>query len=166
MNAVKPVQHSGRLTLHAETAADLMTANPISIRGDATVREAVALLSDKGISAAPVIDAVGRPVGVLSRADILIHDREKKPTAEYYQHADLEVGQSGVPFTEGAADMDVTRVREIMTPAVFSVTPEAPVRRVVGDMAALRVHRLFVVDRSGILVGVISALDVLKFLQE
>jgi predicted transcriptional regulator len=29
-------------------------------------------------------------------------------------------------------------------------------------MLALRVHRLFVVDRAGVLVGVISALDVLR----
>jgi CBS domain-containing protein len=51
-----------------------------------------------------------------------------------------------------------------MTPAVFSVTPDAPAARVVGDMLDLKVHRLFVVDRDGVLVGVISALDVLRFL--
>ena len=51
-----------------------------------------------------------------------------------------------------------------MTPMVFAVTPEAPARQVVEDMLAQRVHRLFVVDASGVLVGVISALDVLRFL--
>jgi CBS domain-containing protein len=35
---------------------------------------------------------------------------------------------------------------------------------VVGDMLALKVHRLFVVD-DGILVGVISAFDVLRKLR-
>lgn len=167
MNAAQTAQGSRQLTLHADTAADLMTPNPISIRGDARVREAVVLLSDKGISAAPVIDEAGRPVGVLSRADLIIHDREtKEPTADFYHRADLLVGNPGAPFAEVPAGMDATRVREIMTPAVFSVTPEAPARRVVGDMVALRVHRLFVVDRGGVLVGVVSALDVLKYLQE
>jgi CBS domain-containing protein len=52
-----------------------------------------------------------------------------------------------------------------MTPAVFSVAPDAPARRVVGDMLALRVHRLFVSDTSGVLLGVISALDVLNHLR-
>ena len=54
-----------------------MRPNPVSIRADASVGEAVALLSDKGFSAAPVIDEGGRPVGVVSRSDILVHDRER-----------------------------------------------------------------------------------------
>src|SRR3984893_13336952 len=66
-----------RLTLNAETASDLMTPDPVSIRDVATVREAIALLTDRGFSAAPVIDQTGRPVRVLSRSDTLVHDREK-----------------------------------------------------------------------------------------
>jgi CBS-domain-containing membrane protein len=47
-----------------------------------------------------------------------------------------------------------------MTPTVFSVAPETPAREVVERMWALMVHRLFVADDRGVLVGVISALDV------
>ena len=151
------------LQLAAETAADLMTPNPISLRADATLREAIALLTDKGIGAAPVIDEAGRPVGVLSRADILIHQREQPARREampsYYQHSDL-----GAPAGETLADRgdDAVRVRDLMTPAVFAIPPDAPPAQVVRDMVALKVHRLFVVDRAGVLVGVISALDVLR----
>ena len=49
---------------------------------------------------------------------------------------------------------------------VFSVTPQTPAARVVADMLALKVHRLFVVDEAGVLVGVISAVDVLQNLRE
>src|SRR5258708_30867048 len=66
-----------QMTLIAETAADMMTPNPVSIREKATVSEAVAFLTDKGISAAPVIDKAGRAVGVVSRSDLLVHDRER-----------------------------------------------------------------------------------------
>jgi CBS domain-containing protein len=52
-----------------------------------------------------------------------------------------------------------------MTPAVFSVAPDAPARRVIDDMVALKVHRLFVSDANGVLIGVISALDVLAQLR-
>lgn len=130
-----------RLVLVERKAADLMTPNPVSIREAATVREAVELLTRRGISGAPVIDHAGRPVGVLSRADVLAHDREA-------------VGPAA----------DAERVRDIMTPAVFCVTPEAPASRVVREMIDLKVHRLFVVDGRGTLVGVISALDLLRHL--
>ena len=77
MSATLEAKVSPRPTLNAEIAADLMTPNPVSVSDEATIREAVALLTDRGISAAPVIDEAGRPVGVLSRADVLVHDREK-----------------------------------------------------------------------------------------
>jgi CBS domain-containing protein len=155
--------------LSAPTAADLMTPNPASIGQDATVKEAAAFLSNRGFSAAPVGDHAGRPIGVLSRADIVIHYRHQPkdvpPVPDYYQRTDLAT-PSGEPLPGGSQEegANQTRVRDIMTPVVFSVSAEAPARRVVGDMVGLRVHRLFVVDRSGVLVGVISALDVLRHL--
>jgi CBS domain-containing protein len=147
-----------------------MTEKPVSIRDDATVAEAIALFTDKGFSAAPVIDPAGRPVGVVSQSDILVHDREKadylEPVPEYYERDNLSAHlgeRAPVGFQIEKADQ--TQVRDIMTPAVFGVAPESPACRVVENMLALKVHRLFVVDDDGILIGVISALDILRGLQ-
>lgn len=129
------------LCLRAATAADLMTTNPVSLRADATAAEAVALLSARGFGAAPVIGESGRPVGVLSQSDLLIHACGKTASPEH------------------------TRVRDLMTPIVFSATPNTPAEQVVQQMLALRVHRLFVVDDGGVLVGVITAVDVLRHLE-
>jgi CBS domain-containing protein len=49
-----------------------------------------------------------------------------------------------------------------MTPAVFCVHADTPAANVVGRMLALNVRRLFVVDDAGVLVGVVSAFDVLR----
>jgi len=159
-----------RLVLGAQAAGDLMTPNPVSIRDTATIREAVALLTDKGFSAAPVIDEAGRPVGVVSRGDILVHEREKVgvpgSVPDYYAGAELAAQAAELPRgQEPAARPDPTRVADLMTPAVFSVAPETPAAKVVEEMMALHIHRLFVVDHGGVLVGVISALDVLRHLQ-
>lgn len=163
MTTANSRQTTPGLFLAADTAADLMTPNPVSIRADATVQEIVKLFTEKGISAAPVIDAAGRPVGVVSRTDIVIHDREKveylvpvtEPTASARNRSGYQV-----------VNVDRTRAREIMTPAVFSVRPETPAARVVSEMLALLIHRLFVVDDAGVLVGVVSAIDVLRKLRE
>jgi CBS domain-containing protein len=147
-----------------------MTPNPVSVREGATLREAIGLLIDRGYSAAPVIDEAGRPVGVLSRTDVLVHDREHvehlTPMPEYYNRAEL-ITDENEALGEGfqVERVDPTQVRDLMTPAVFSVGPETPAARVVSDMLSLKVHRLFVVDSNGVLVGVISALDVLRCLQ-
>jgi CBS domain-containing protein len=49
-----------------------------------------------------------------------------------------------------------------MTPAVFCVHTDTPAAKVVDKMLALNVRRLFVVDDDGVLVGVVSAFDVLR----
>ena len=51
-----------------------------------------------------------------------------------------------------------------MTPVVLSVAPTASVMEVVSELLAYKVHRLFVVD-DGVLIGVISAIDVLRKLR-
>ena len=77
-----------RLTLCADTASDLMVPNPISLRAEANVAEAMLLFTEKGITAAPVIDDSERPIGVISRSDLLIHQCEdQKQRGGAYFHA-------------------------------------------------------------------------------
>jgi CBS domain-containing protein len=155
-------------------AKDLMSPNPVSIRRDAGIREALELLTDRGFGAAPVIDEGGRPIGVVSRTDILIHERECVHHARLpddrnspYDWTDGDMFP-GPPLPEGFSIEvpDPTTVAEIMTPAIFTVPLEAPVREVVKRMRELKVHHLFVVDSDLALVGVISPLDVIRHLEE
>jgi len=158
---------TARLTLLADTAEELMTNHPVSVDENAALREALAMLLDRGYHAAPVIDAAGRPVGVLSRSDLLMHDRESVDylceVPEFYSKGDLATSD-GEALTEGfqVERFDTTLVRDVMTPVVYCVSPETPAVKVVSDLLSLNVHRLFVVDERGVLVGVISTMDVLR----
>ena len=133
MNDSLTAEAAPRLVLRAQTAADLMTPNPVSISASAALKEAIAFLTDKGFSAAPVIDAAGRPVGVLSRTDLLVHDREKVEHArrvpEYYRRTDLhEPAGASLPDGFQVEIADPTRVSDIMTPVVFTVLLDTPDR--------------------------------------
>lgn len=154
-------------------AKDLMSTNPVSIRRDATIREALELLTDRGYGAAPVIDSAGRPIGVVSRTDILIHEREcvrhalPDGAASSYDWTDWdEFPGKSLPEGFSIEVTDPTTVAEIMTPAVFTVPLETSAREVVKRMRELKVHHLFVVDSDLALVGVISPLDVMRHLEE
>lgn len=161
MNAVKS-EPGGAVVLECRTAADLMSGNPLSLRDDATLREAVAFLVDRGISGAPVIDEAGRPVGVFTQSDVLIHDREE---VDHVQPPEVEYG---TPLPRKWWDgfqierVDTTQVRDLMTPAVFCVAQDVSAWEVIEQMRELNVHRLFVVDSHGVLIGVISAMDVVR----
>lgn len=158
-----------RTQLRTQHVEEVMTPNPVSIHQGATVRQAAALLLDKGISAAPVIDDAGRPVGVVSRTDVLIHHRAAVPEVErlpaYYVDADMHL-PNGERLDEGyqVENVNYSCVQDIMTPIVFAVAPDVPVWQAVEQMLGHHIHRVFVVDRTGVLVGVVSALDVLRHL--
>src|SRR5260221_12167054 len=126
------------VTLLAETAADLMTRDPVSLETSTTASEAARMLTSRGFGAAVVIDPAGHPVGVVTKTDLLIHARGR-----------------------GMVE-DKTPIRDIMTTAVFAVRSDAPARSVIEQFLALNGHHLVVNDSSGILVGVLSPIDVLR----
>lgn len=139
----------------------------MSIRRDATLREAIQNLTDCGYSAAPVIDESGQPIGVISRTDILNHSRDRVHSPSPCDNTDWDLFPDPW-WSEGPAlaAEDVTTVAEVMTPAIFTVSLQTPAREVVRRMLELKVHHLFVVDSNLALVGVISPLDVLQHLGE
>ena len=147
------------LTSSGLTARCLMTANPVSINEHATLREAGSILTTRGISAVPVIDDAGRAVGVLSRTDIVRYTSGKPSVRhilpEFYDAVD--------PFTnEDACNCaQEAQAWQVMTPVVISVDCDATQAQIVEELLVRKVHRLFVTDHDGTLIGVISALDVL-----
>lgn len=52
-------------------AMDVMTANVITVGPDTSVQDLAGLLSERGISGVPVVDAEERLVGIVSEGDLL-----------------------------------------------------------------------------------------------
>jgi CBS domain-containing protein len=168
MTTSSSVKTFPRVVLQARTAEDLMTTSPVSIAADASVKEAAAFLTDKAFGAAPVIDEAGRPIGVVSQSDLVIHDRERLEyvVAGVEQHARSDgLETQDLPTGFGVVDVDRTQVRDVMTPVIYSVGPDTPAHKVIEDMLGHRVHRLFVVGADGVLVGVISTVDIVRRLR-
>src|SRR4051794_39610387 len=124
------------------TARDLMTPNPVSLHGGATVPEVLAFLTDTGFSAAPVLDDAGRPVG---RPPGFGPPRvpaggggpvggEARPVGVVYGRP------RAAPPADGGG---VVRAAALMPPVVFSVPPGVPAREVAREMVRQNVHRLF-----------------------
>ena len=161
-----------RLVRLPYTAGDLMTVNPVSLNEEITVQEAAAFLTGRRISAAPVINAAGRPIGVVSQSDIarqaardpnvlLWVSRFCAPDEDSFLDEVFE-RETRVADAPGFGGLTVG---QIMTPRVYCVTPDTPVVEVVRKLLDCQVHRLFVTDEDGVLVGVITALDILRSLR-
>jgi CBS domain-containing protein len=71
-----PVQTTGPFHRHEHRLTgyrvhELMTAEPVTARVDSPLAEAVVFMDQAGINRVPVVDAGGRPVGILTRDDVL-----------------------------------------------------------------------------------------------
>ena len=170
MHTPKAENVAPRMTLQAETASDVMTANPISIRADATLREAIVRLTDRGFTGAPVIDEAGRVVGVVSQTDFLLSQRERCEVVIASCEDDAISDKPSLILRilseqGGIEDADRRTVAEIMSPGVIAVAPETPISRVVAELVTRRIHRVFVLDPEGIIIGTITPLDILSHMR-
>jgi CBS domain-containing protein len=62
-------RHEHHLTVYR--VRDLMTTEPITASTDWSLARAVAAMDQVGINRVPVVDTLGRPVGILTRDDVL-----------------------------------------------------------------------------------------------
>lgn len=151
-------------------AKDLMTRDPMVARADWSIDRLTEALLSRHISGAPVVTDRGKLLGVVSLTDVtrsgsLAQKGNSDHVHDYYQQAlERQFGKEEAEGMSVDAEPEVT-VGDIMTPMVFEVSEDAPVREIAEVMSNGRIHRVFV-TRDGALIGVISALDMVKLLRE
>ena len=131
-------------------ARDVMTSPAVSVRWDATVLEASALMEEKDIRRLPVVDEDDILIGIISDGDV----REA-----------LSIYNVTNPY---APDQDeiLLAVDEIMSTPVFVVGPEEHLRTVVQLMLEHKIGGVPVIDDHRHPVGVITESDLFRLMLE
>jgi len=122
-------------------ARDVMTSPVITLRPNAPVHAAAALLCSHGFTSAPVVDPAGALVGIASEADLM--------------RGRIVRDGSVVP-----PEPDST-VREVMTTAPAAMRPEDDLADVVARMLDARTRSVPIVE-DGKLMGIVTRRDVLR----
>lgn len=154
------------------TVRDIMQRNVLSVEDNWPLDRLAVFLTDNQISGAPVTSSEnGRPVGVVSLTDIVRYDSmpegrsQDTGTHEYYLHnLESQIAPEEATTYHVEHESSVT-VRDIMTPMVFEVQESTSVREAADTMVKGHIHRLLV-TRDKQITGIITALDILKTLQQ
>lgn len=136
------------------TVASVMTRPVITASPDLSFKDLVILLTGKGISAVPVVDVHGRPLGVVSEADALAKQ-------EFHGGADPLSWLAGPRKRARRRKAAGVTAADLMTTPVVTIGVDEPVAAAARRLAEKRLRRLFVVDAGGRLVGVVSRHDIL-----
>lgn len=129
---------------------EVMTAPVVTVSHAATVREAIRLLYERDITAAPVVDGRGRLVGIVSEMDLLRDEFEADPRAF----------ARPVPDPAGPPPR---RIDELMTRQVITVRETSDVAELAELMMSTGVKSVPVV-RDARPVGIVSRRDLMGVL--
>jgi CBS domain-containing protein len=139
-------------------AAEIMTTPVITIAPDATITEAAELLLAHRISGAPVVDADGKLVGIVSEGDLL---RRVEAGTERRRSWWLELFTRSETLASEYVKAHGRKVSDIMTRWVVTVTEDTPLADIADLLEGHRVKRVPVL-RDGQVIGIVSRANVLR----
>ena len=131
---------------------EVMSAEPVTVSSDTSLKHALRTLADRGVTALPVVDAHGLLVGIVSEADVVDDGLEPDPRA----HLSRPVTPRG--------PAQVPTVAAVMSTTVVTVHPDDDLADGLDLLVAHRHKSLPVVDLDGHVVGMLSRSDVVRLL--
>ena len=142
------------------TARDLMTADVVTVPPETPVVAMARLLSERGISAVPVMDRDGAVLGIVTEADLIrrLAGEEDKPSG-WLSSLFADPGEQAERYarTHGAS------ARDVMTEDVVTVAEDTTAAHIASLMEERHIRRVLVVT-EGKLRGLVSRADLLRAL--
>ena len=135
--------------LRLPTIADLLPArrimsrDVICAREDLEVEALMDLMMRRRIGCVPVVDDRGRPIGMVTKFDLV----EQLLAAR---------GDSGAPA--------VTTTGQVMMPLAITLDEHATIAHAAAMMSLEDVHHVAIVAGGGALIGIVSTMDIVRWL--
>jgi CBS-domain-containing membrane protein len=157
-------QDAGKIQSFARLR-DIMSHDVLCVSPDLKIDELLALLLDNSISGAPVVDEQGIALGVITKTDVL-RVLQQSRDAETTEALVLK-GADGYEYDLGAGfaldRVKQLQVKNVMTQVIFTLPDDAAVERAAAMMSYEGVHRVPVVSENNRVVGLLSSLDILRW---
>jgi CBS domain-containing protein len=146
-------------------ASEIMTRDVISVRPDAPAHQIARLLLDHGISAVPVIDDAGTPIGIVSEGDLVGRSEADREARRDWWLALLAEGETLNPgFVSNLCEKERI-ARDIMAGPVITVDENTEASEIARLLRSHHIKRVPVL-RGEHIVGIVSRADLLRELAE
>jgi CBS domain-containing protein len=141
-------------------ARDVMTSPVVTAPADATVQHLVELMLKHRISAVPIVDSDGGPLGIVSEGDLI---RRSEIGTEQKESWWLWLVGGRMAMTEDFIKAHGTRAADIMSREVVAVAPDATLSEIAATLEKRRIKRVPVVE-NGRIIGIVSRANILRAL--
>jgi len=139
----------------------------ICVRADLGIDTLMSLLVGFELRAVPVVDESGRPVGVVSRSDLVEHWYESDSTTPTRLRARGRGTSRGEYLGGGFHALPPAQtVADVMMYIAFTLCEDTSLSHAAALMAYEAVPRIPVVSFEGKVVGIVTAMDVVRWLAQ
>jgi len=144
-------------------ARDIMTTNVVTVPPDHSVRHVARILIRNHVSAVPVVDAEGIPIGIISEGDLVARSENDRESRRDWWLAMLAEGEHLNADFQTYVNSDLRRAHQIMVAPVVTVSEDTEVAEIAKLLTSYRIKRVPVV-RDGKIVGIVSRSDLVRSL--
>lgn len=135
------------------TVADVMTKDVITVETRTSFKDVARLLAEHKISAVPVVDNAGWPLGVVSESDLVRKAEFRAPSpAGWFARRRRTARAKAAGRTAG----------DVMSKPAITIRPDASVSAAAHTLADHHITRLVVVDEGGLVAGIVTRSDLLR----
>jgi len=143
------------------TAKDIMTKDVVAVTPNTSIEELAGLLVSNQISGAPVVNAAGDIVGIVTENDLISQNKRLHiPTVVSFLGAAIYL-ESSKKFSEEVKRVTATKVGDICARKVITISEETTLTDIATIMDEKKVHVLPVV-KAGKVVGIVGKRDVVR----
>jgi len=145
-----------------KTIADAMTRDPVVVRTETPLNEAIQILAERRISGLPVVDNAGQLVGIISETDLMWRETGVTPPP-YIMFLDSVIYLQNPAKHERELHKALGQtVGEVMSSEPISISPDKPLKEAAQIMHEKEVRRLPVVDDAGQVIGILTRGDIVQ----
>jgi CBS domain-containing protein len=144
-------------------ARDIMTTDVASVRPATPINEIAAMLAAKRISAAPVVDETGSPVGMVSEGDLIGRNEADREARRDWWLDILAEGETLSSEYLASLHPSATTAATIMSAPVIVVEETTEITEIARLLEEYHIKRVPVL-RDGRIIGIVSRADLVRAL--
>jgi CBS domain-containing protein len=146
----------------AQTVANWMNRELLTVTPSTPISEAVKLLVDRHIGGLPVIDDAGKLVGIISESDLMWREQGVEQPPYMLFLGGVIYFQNPLTYDRDLHKALGQTVGEVMTPHAISITADTTLPEAAKIMHDKKLRRLPVIDNNQHPIGIITEGDIVR----
>ncbi|WP_330205204.1 CBS domain-containing protein [Cyanobacterium sp. Dongsha4] len=145
-----------------KTVGEVMTPNPITVKPETPLKEAIALLVEHKISGMPVIKEGGELVGVLSESDLMWQETGVEPPPYIMILDSIIYLQNPNRYDKEIHKALGQTVADVMSDKPITIDNTKTIKEAAQLLHQKQIRRLPVVDSDKKIIGILTQGDIIR----